>query len=49
MINYYIDENNALKVFDNSTLIGEVQQCQEMTNEEITCLASEIYRDSLED
>ena len=48
-MNFYVDDNGTLRVFDGSVLVAEVQQCQEMTEEEIYCLADEVYRDYMED
>ena len=46
---FYVDDNGTLKVFNGSTLLAEVQQCQEMTEDEVHCLADEVYRDYMED
>ena len=48
-MNFYIDDNGTLRVFDGNIQLAEVQQCQEMTEGEIFCLAEEVYRDYMED
>lgn len=48
-MSFYIDDDGTLKVFSNNTLLVEVQNCQEMTEGEVQCLADEIYRDYMED
>ena len=48
-MSFYVDDDGTLKVFNNNTLLAEVQNCQEMTEGEIQCLADEIYRDYMED
>lgn len=45
MMNYYVDDKGTLKVFDGNDLVTEVQQCQNMTEGEIQCLADELYKD----
>lgn len=49
MMNYYVDDKGTLKVFDGNDLVSEVQQCQDMTEGELQCLADEIYEDYTEE
>ena len=49
MMNYHVDDNGTLKVFDGNDLVSEVQQCQDMTEGELQCLADEIYEDYKEE
>lgn len=44
-MNFYVDDDGTLKVFNGNTLLAEVQQCQDMTEGEIQCIVDEIYRD----
>lgn len=48
-MSFYVDDDGTLKVFNNNTLLAEVQNCHEMTRGEVQCLAYEIYRDYMED
>lgn len=48
MMSYYVNYNGVLRVYEGSTLIGEVQECQNMTEGELQCLADEVYEEYLE-
>lgn len=48
-MNFYVDDDGTLKVFDGNALLAEIQNCQDMSEEELYCLADEVYRDLMED
>lgn len=46
MLNYYVDDNGVLSIYYDNYIIAELEDCGNMTEEEIERLVDEVYEES---